>query len=1019
MASWYTATARPSRDPATRKWTNSIYYQRVDSLPLMAGSVSAMAQTASAHAASGHPTAIRLKPWGTDDWLDTGNYPSSYFVDKWPSGGTPPASGYTTWALNLAGGDSSWPATHRGLYFADLRQEAAHAYGIFGPIGGAGYFPASVLDPTTDKHAVLWSEPSNELLEAIGYSGTSADAQNMVMWDLSSYTLPRTAANVPAGVVAARIPFAPLLFTHADVVAATGSGDGDLGHMLGWVATNYKNTYQWPARLGDGELPNGLPCGSVIRLRPDFDVAGLANEKLRVIARTLQRYGAVLYDKNYNDAVIGMPNDPDWPQGGADLGTLLGNALQFTDFQWVDVSSLMVSADSILASGGTTAASGSIEVVNTVDPYNENPLYVRSAATVTGWSGSDYHWTQDWGDGAGPEVWSYNPDRSALNHTYAYPGTYTITTCAVADSLPASGSLCFSESVTLTGQAVIVTGVGYSGCAPDSPFRLVYGPSNNPPYYIGSLLRTDWNFGDGTTDYTLGSTNDILKTYSSAGAYTVSVTGNFGSGYTETTSFVLNVAACTPASGGGGGGTGTCIVAVNDLTEYGLAGEVYAYYFGGTWPVSATSMVWDFGDGTPPVATTATVGTSHTYTVSGTYTVSLVVTHPASGDTATCSAEISVVVPRCADNGERPLPLSLPVAATPATEARPRRTLGTGHYEVYLLERGGEQVAALTNVTDLSWTRTLDDTSSASVTCISEEWADLIHPWMHEVSIVRNGEQVWVGPVRDKEINMGTSEIVLSCRDLSSWFDKRLVHDELDVSEMDMCDYAEQVIQSAMRPDPSPNIQIDKSSSGKPIDRYIDPETPRVAGEEIRELASSGIDFTVIGRTIYLRGDKFDDKAIQSLLGEHFLQLPVVKESGNMATWLVATGQGGDIYTYPQTQPSADQWELHPYGLLEQVFDASAAFDSDDSNAVPAATKSRFDIVGQPILYITDGVLHKDAPVKISELVPGRRIDVRMDVGGVALLEQYRLQGVSVKVSDTQEDVSVTLTALGATEIGL
>jgi hypothetical protein len=138
-----------------------------------------------------------------------------------------------------------------------------------------------------------------------------------------------------------------------------------------------------------------------------------------------------------------------------------------------------------------------------------------------------------------------------------------------------------------------------------------------------------------------------------------------------------------------------------------------------------------------------------------------------------------------------------------------------------------------------------------------------------------------------------------------------------------------------------------------------------------------------------------------------------------MGTWLVATGQGGDIYTYPQTQLSTDQWELHPYGLLEQVFDAAAAFDSDDANAVPSATKSRFDLVSQPVLFITDGVLHKDAPVKVSELVPGKRIDVRMDVGGIMLLDQYRLQGMSVKVTDMQEEVSVTLTALGATEIGL
>lgn len=290
---------------------------------------------------------------------------------------------------------------------------------------------------------------------------------------------------------------------------------------------------------------------------------------------------------------------------------------------------------------------------------------------------------------------------------------------------------------------------------------------------------------------------------------------------------------------------------------------------------------------------------------------------------------------------------------------------------------------------------------------------------MHEISIVRNGQQVWVGPVRDKEIDLGSGQVVLNCRDLSTWFDKRLIHDELDVSEMDMTDYAEMVLKSALAPDPSPRITIVKEASKNPIDRYIDPEIPRVSGEELRDLANSGIDFTVVGRTIYLRGDEVSGLSLQPLLAEHFLQMPTIKESGNMATWLVATGQGGDIQTYPQTLLSIDQWELHPYGLLEQVFDATTAFDSDDANAVFNATKNRYDLVSQPILYVTDGVLHKAAPVRIADLVPGIRVDIRMDVHGIQLLEQYRLQAVSVKVSDVQEEVSITVTALGSAEAGL
>jgi PKD repeat protein len=1305
-----------------------------------------------------------------------------------------------------------------------LRQEAASAYGFFGPLGGEGYYPALPVDPTKDYHAILWSEASNELVEAIGYSGTSANAEDIVTWDLSSYTLPRNGATA-VGVVAAKIPFSPLLFTYADVVAATGSGNGDLGHMLGWIATNYKNASQWPARGGDGEMATGLPAGSIIRLAASFPVSGLPNESLRVIARTLQRYGALLYDKNYTAATLVTANDPSWPQGGSDLGAVLGSSIPLSAFEWVDVSGIQVSADSLEVSAGGGVANVAPTAAMSATPSTVTPLQVAfSGASSTDSDGSIVSYAWNFGDGTtgsgvttsrtyaasgtytvtltvtdddgatgtttqsvttwpqsvaafttsatglsvrfnasastapggvGAMVWDFGDGTTgaitspasgsaySITHTYANPGTYAVD----LDVKPYPASISAVEAFWgTTSRSVSVSGLpcsaewnappGYNGAysalttGSSASFSTISGMVSGdvmlmtvrsahtaaititPPAgwqeigtqqtgtAVGGAIHTysvfwkAWNgsetFGAWTRSTSIGYTGFERAFVKKTGVGTPVVSNvrqgsnsaarqsqfdfwpdstDLNNGYTVTGPTSVwytggGLFSTTPATGGGvgyqltidpdigsrgfnqitpwnsafGGFTQERKVTYNGQTEVYMpslrtGGESVPWLYKlfsltycptGVFPIAAidglqagsvpttasnlrststavsgsiTSYLWDFGNGT--TSTVGPVPPSPVYTIAGDYVITLTVTNslgysssvqgvitayplyditstggftlPTSGTSISPVTEIAVgdawyvqhtstvtppvsgassfgqdlplqevlvggqglefsgnllvwnvqtsnwdditalaltstvsgfesqpwpgsppgsppvgtyitrswlmppsaylralgtpptwstvhfrtsgiavsaqapiasgyvsvvafdgsflttntprVVPaqneRCADNGQRPVPLSMPMGEMPSIEYEPLNTLGNGQYEVWLLERGGGQIAQLTDVTDLSWGRTLDDTSSASVTCINEEWADLIHPWMHEISILRNGKQVWVGPVRDKEVNITTGEVLLSCRDLSAWFDKRLVHDEVDVTEVDMCDYLEVVLRSALRPDPSPNIAINKTKCGLPIDRYLDIEIPRIAGEELRDIAGAGVDFTVVNRTMYLRGEQFDATPVRTLLADHFVELPIVKESGNMATQLVAVGEGGDRLDFPQTLRSPSQWDLHPYGLLEDVFDATSAFDSDDARSVPTVARNRLNLLSRPPLYITDGKLDKSAPVAIANLIPGKRVDVRMEVSGVEIIEQYRLQAVSVSASDTGEEVSITLTALGSEEIGI
>jgi hypothetical protein len=369
----------------------------------------------------------------------------------------------------------------------------------------------------------------------------------------------------------------------------------------------------------------------------------------------------------------------------------------------------------------------------------------------------------------------------------------------------------------------------------------------------------------------------------------------------------------------------------------------------------------------------------------------------------------------CQDVVEVDPPLQYPAPPTvqdSTIPAQPR--LDIGYYQVGVYSRGGEQrLTMLPRVTALSFKRTLDDTSSASVTCVSEEWADLIHPWQHEIHIFRNNRLVWCGPVRDKEYDPETGTIVLDCRDLFAWMDFRTARNEIDLLETDVADVFVALMEGALVSDPSPNITIDKTAVGSTIDFYYDPETPKIVAEDLRQMAEAGVDYTTYLRTVIVRGEYLDKAPIGTLLRSHLAKMPLVKESGEMVTQLFLTGAGGELHLHPDARLTPAQWDLHPYGLLEQVYDGDKLFDSDDVSAIEKAGKARYELMKEPRLFLSDLQLDASAPVEMEDLIPGRRIDVKMEVGAIPLISMYRLQTLSVEVDGTSETVTLEVTSLG------
>ena len=311
---------RPTRD----FWLDSFYYLRVDGLPVHSESAADIA----AAAANCSTSAFKTSAFNQSNW-DGGNG-SGYWSDALPAGTDTSltSSARRTWVANST--SPQQPGKH--LWFSNLRQQGASKQ-------AGQYTILSIISNGGDKHAILWSESSDELMEAIQFRADTnfpPECSHQATFDLQSYEMPLGSNGLAkAGATATRFPVAPLHFTYQDLLDAGTTGD--LGHMLGFAldAPGLRNGFVWPARAEDAAAATGLPEGAIIRLKSTFNVAGLATAPLRAMARTLQRHGMVLFDRSSFPNIVAV-NDPSWPSNFGD------NIFDLTDFERVDPSSVAV-----------------------------------------------------------------------------------------------------------------------------------------------------------------------------------------------------------------------------------------------------------------------------------------------------------------------------------------------------------------------------------------------------------------------------------------------------------------------------------------------------------------------------------------------------------------------------------------------------------------------------------------------------------------------------------------------------
>lgn len=374
-------------------------------------------------------------------------------------------------------------------------------------------------------------------------------------------------------------------------------------------------------------------------------------------------------------------------------------------------------------------------------------------------------------------------------------------------------------------------------------------------------------------------------------------------------------------------------------------------------------------------------------------------------------------------------------------------TLGCGQYEVYFKSRGGGTfIGRARDLTALRWGRKLDDVSEASIsfslngsdTAACCGLAATVNPWEHEMSVIRDGEEVWCGPVTGGEIDTAGATASFQAKDLSAWFDHRWVEvrdTDVEFDEADITAVFDWLLSHGYDKDPFNLDWFVGDPLRIPITRtYVSysPESERWGGvfpnigSEIRDLLKSRIDYTTIRRVLIAGNLQTGASATPIPLNDKDWQTPpkIAIIGTAMATEQGVGGGNGGFFGYEDDQ----MWIERPndadrakYGLL-QSFESAPELDQEDTyelpNMITQRAKELRAIRSSPFIYLQGGTLNQNATVTFDQLIPGRHFRVNLEQTCRAVRSDYLLIETSTTLSDTGEEVSITLVPPGLNEAG-
>lgn len=271
----------------------------------------------------------------------------------------------------VPGTQTKYPAS---FTYASESDPGPYAVPLNAPIQGSS-------TSTGDRHVISIDVDNCILYEMYSAypQAASWQAGSGAIYNLRSHNL-RVATWTSA--TAAGLPMFPGLVRYDEILA------GEIRHAVEFTVPQTQKAYVWPARHYASPLTGAQypPMGARFRLRASFDISGYSPTN-QIILRALKKYGMMVIDNGAPWFISGT-NDARW--NNSDLRNL--KQIRGSDFEVVDVSGLMIAADSGQARQATSApvtvtvtpASASVQAGKTqVFSSNQAVTWSASAGTIS------------------------------------------------------------------------------------------------------------------------------------------------------------------------------------------------------------------------------------------------------------------------------------------------------------------------------------------------------------------------------------------------------------------------------------------------------------------------------------------------------------------------------------------------------------------------------------------------------------------------------------------------------------
>lgn len=324
-------------------------------------------------------------------------------------------------------------------------------------------------------------------------------------------------------------------------------------------------------------------------------------------------------------------------------------------------------------------------------------------------------------------------------------------------------------------------------------------------------------------------------------------------------------------------------------------------------------------------------------------------------------------------------------------------------YHAVIADRDGAIITNLTTLSVVEYTRVLNDASTGRVSGIPDldccaRLGD-VRSWRHWLHLYRNGVYVWGGPVLTAEWSRGGFEI--NAGDLVSVLNTRTPHESQTFRGTDLADIGTWLIGDALAPDDPGHTVTVLAPAGVTGTREYTADVGQ-SGDHLKDLADSGLDFTVVGNSLLVMPDDWSPSV--GLLTDADLPdgLTVAEDGTALATrWIVygdetsgAKGVAGGVHPY--------------YGLIERTVQDTSIKDTESAQAA-AESRLRASLPVPVYIDTQEVTLSPDAGVDVDRLVPGWCLDLATTATCRNITQRMKITGLHVTADGDGESVKVQL----------